>query len=131
VTTLRGFILQASYRVISRTPGPRVPVVHLYGRLESGDTFLVRDDRRRPQFFIRAADSERARALRSPEPRRSPKRNFDGAAVSLLEFDTPPEVPPVRDRLQAAGIETFEADVRFAVRYLIELGIKGGVEIEG
>jgi DNA polymerase II len=40
-------------------------------------------------------------------------------------------VPGVRDRLHAAGIETFEADVRFAVRYLIERGIKGGCEIEG
>ena len=31
----------------------------------------------------------------------------------------------LRDRLHAAGIETFEADVRFATRYLIERGIKG------
>jgi DNA polymerase-2 len=29
------------------------------------------------------------------------------------------------------GIDTFEADVRFAIRYLIERGIKGGCEIEG
>ena len=37
----------------------------------------------------------------------------------------------MRDRLHAEGIDTFEADVRFAVRYLIERGIKGGCEIEG
>jgi len=30
-----------------------------------------------------------------------------------------------------AGIDTFEADVRFATRYLIERGIKAGCEIEG
>jgi DNA polymerase-2 len=40
-------------------------------------------------------------------------------------------VPGIRDRLHAADIDTFEADVRFAVRYLIERGIKGGCEIEG
>ncbi len=131
VIQLRGFILQASYRVVSRPNGQRVPIIHLYGRLESGGTFLVRDDRQRPRFFIRAGDVERARSVRAPEPKASAKRTFDGAPASLLEVDTPPEVPGVRDRLHAANIDTFEADVRFATRYLIERGIKGGVEIEG
>jgi len=99
--------------------------------LESGGTFLVRDDRQRPHFFIRAADAERARALRTHPPKASDKRTFDGAPVLLLEVDTPPEVPGVRDRLHQAQIDTFEADVRFAVRYLIERGIKGGCEIDG
>jgi DNA polymerase-2 len=99
--------------------------------LESGGTFLIRDDRQRPHFFIRAADAERARAARIPTPQASDKRTFDGAPVCLIEVDAPPEVPGVRDRLHSAHIDTFEADVRFAVRYLIERGIKGGVEIEG
>ena len=91
----------------------------------------MRDDRQRPHFFIRAADADRARALRIPPPQPSGKRTFDGAPVSLLEVDTPPEVPAVRDRLHEVHIDTFEADVRFAVRYLIERGIKGGCEIDG
>jgi len=128
---MRGFILQASYRVISQSHGPRVPVVHIYGRLEEGGTFLIRDDRQRPHFYIRAADAERARALRTPEPKLVDKRTFDGAPVCRLETETPPDVPGVRDRLHAAGIDTFEADVRFAIRYLIERGVKGGCEIEG
>ncbi len=40
-------------------------------------------------------------------------------------------MPPLRDRLHSIGIDTFEADVRFALRYLIERGIKGGCEIVG
>ncbi|MEA3134591.1 MAG: polymerase, partial [Gammaproteobacteria bacterium] len=51
--------------------------------------------------------------------------------VCLLEVDAPADVPGIRDRLHSANIDTFEADVRFAVRYLIERGIKGGFEIEG
>ncbi len=43
----------------------------------------------------------------------------------------PPDVPGLRDRLHSNGIDTFEADVRFASRYLIERGIKGGCEIAG
>ncbi|MHB8475672.1 MAG: DNA polymerase II [Steroidobacteraceae bacterium] len=131
MTQHRGFILQASYRVVSRSHGQRVPVIHIYGILESGGTFLVRDDRQRPHFFIRAADIDRARALGAPRPTMSDKRTFDGAPTALLEVDAPPEVTGVRDRLHAANIDTFEADVRFATRYLIERGIKGGCEIEG
>ena len=108
-----------------------MPVIHIYGRLESGGTFLVKDDRPRPHFFIRAADAERATALRAPQPKPSGKRTFEGVPVALIETDVPPEVPGIRDRLHAAGIETFEADARFAMRYLIERGIKGGCEIEG
>jgi DNA polymerase-2 len=51
--------------------------------------------------------------------------------VWRVEVQVPSDVPPLRDRLHAAGIDTFEADVRFASRYLIERGIKAGCEIEG
>jgi DNA polymerase-2 len=127
----RGLILQASYRVVPAPNGERAPVVHLFGRLEDGATFLVRDDRQRPHFYIRALDAERAWSLGAPKPAATALRNFAGAAACRLEVQTPQDVPGVRDRLQAAGIETYEADVRFAVRYLIDRGIKGGCEIEG
>ena len=127
----RGFILQASYRIQSDEHGLRRPVVHLYGRLENGETFLVRDDRQRPRFFIRTVETEKARALRMPDPHPTQQRDFAGNPVSAIEVMVPADVPALRDRLHAAGIETFEADVRFASRYLIERGIKGGCEIDG
>jgi DNA polymerase-2 len=131
MTKARGFILQASYRLAFGPNGQRRPVVHIHGRLEGGDTFLVRDDRERPHFYVRKADAERARALRAPEPSPTEKRSFAEAAVCRLEVDIPQDVPGLRDRLHAADIETFEADVRFAMRYLIDRGIKGGCEIDG
>jgi DNA polymerase-2 len=131
VTTVRGFILQASYRVASRPNGERYPVIHIYGRLADGGTFLVRENRQRPHFYIRAADVQRARALRMPEAQRSDHQTFAGEQVCKIEVEVPQDVPALRDRLHAADIDTFEADVRFAVRYLIERDIKGGCEIEG
>jgi DNA polymerase II len=128
----RGFILQATYRVASADDGRRQPVVHLYGRLDGGSAFLVRDDRQRPHFYVRAADLPRAAVLKAlPPPEPVAKRTFDGSPVCRVDVAVPSDVPPLRDKLHAADIETFEADVRFASRYLIERGIKGGCEIEG
>jgi DNA polymerase-2 len=127
----RGVILQASYRVVTQPGGRRVPVVHLYGRLEDGSTFLVRDDRQQPHFYIRTADAARALNAGANEPRPTVKHAFDGSPVSLIEVAIPSDVPAMRDRLHSNGIDTFEADVRFPIRYLIQRGIKGACEIEG
>ncbi|HEY3851794.1 MAG TPA: DNA polymerase II [Steroidobacteraceae bacterium] len=131
MSIVRGFILQASYRVMSGEDGRRAPVVQLYGRLENGQSFLVRDDRQRPHFFVRAADAAKAAQLRAGRQSPTDRRTFDGDPVVRIDVDVPSDVPPLRDRLHDGGIETFEADVRFATRYLIERGIKGGCEIEG
>ncbi len=124
-TPVRGFILQATYRVLSGKP-----VVHLYGRLETGETFLVRDHRQQPYFYVREADGERAQSIGiASEP--AAQRDFTGAAVRRVTVGAPGEAPRVRDRLHAAGIDTFEADVRFAVRFLIDRGIRGSLSIAG
>jgi DNA polymerase-2 len=127
----RGFVTQASYRVVTDDDGRRRPVVHIYGRLEDGASFLVRDDRQRPHLYILASDQDRARAIGARAGSSTDKRSFGGAAVCRLDVEVPGDVPALRDRLHAAGIDTFEADVRFAVRYLIERGIKGGCTIQG
>ena len=89
----RGFIFQASYRIRER-----VPVVHLFGRLEQGDTFLVRDHRRTPSFYVAAADAARARELGATRQCPTPKSTFAGAQVTRIDVRTPPDAPVLRDR---------------------------------
>ncbi len=127
----RGFVLQATYRVVGRRNGQRVPVVYLYGVLERGGTFLVRDDRQRPHFYVRAADATRLEEFRPTKLEPTDRRTFAGDLACRVEVEIPADVPPLRERLHDTGIETFEADVRFAARYLIERGIKAGCEIDG
>ena len=73
--SFRGFILQPTYRVESGTP-----VLHLYGRLEDGRAFLVRERRLVPRFYVEAADAERAQARRgaAPDPDRPGDARRDG-----------------------------------------------------
>jgi DNA polymerase-2 len=121
-----GFILQASYRIQSG-----VPVVHLYGRLDNGQTFLVRDHRQRPYFYVRREDHDAANRLDGTTLVHCDKVTFAGDPVARVEVPTPPDAPVVRDRLHAIGVDTFEADVRFAMRYLIDRGIRGACRIRG
>jgi DNA polymerase-2 len=54
-----------------------------------------------------------------------------GAPVARVEVALPGDVPPLRERLTRMGIECYEADVRFAVRFLIERGIRGSLSVSG
>jgi DNA polymerase-2 len=121
-----GFILQASYRIREN-----VPVVHLYGCLENGESFLVRDRRLRPYFYVPAAAGELAMAAGAHSVRDSDRRTFTGEPVVRVEVAVPGDAPNLRDRLHAQGVATYEADVRFAIRYLIDRNIRGGCLIRG
>ena len=124
---MRGFILTPSYRVRDG-----VPEVRLHGVLENGRPFLVIDDRARPYFFIRAADRARVDALVPNLSIDDPGlRTFAGEPVARVTLVRPGDVPPLRTRLESAGIECLEADVRFASRYLIDRGIRGALAIDG
>ena len=122
----RGFILQPSYRIEAGRP-----VVHLWGLLESGESFLVRDHRLTPHFYVRAADRELAARLGATPLARSERRTLGGEAVLRVEVPTPPDTPPLRNRLESAGVVTYQADVRFAMLYLIGRGIRGSLAVRG
>lgn len=121
--TYQGFVLQASYRVHEG-----IPVVYLFGRLLDGATFIVRDNCQRPHFFVA---SEHAGSVLNARCTPSNKVNFHGAPLHRVEVAVPANAPGVRDALRAGGIETYEADVRFAMRYLIDRNIRGGIAITG
>ncbi|TMB17023.1 MAG: DNA polymerase II [Deltaproteobacteria bacterium] len=123
----RGFILTPTYRVVARRP-----VVHLYAVLENGAPVLVVDDRLVPYFFVPAAAAERVAACGAGS-RLVPSelRTFAGEPVLRVEVALPQDVPPLRGRLAQAGIDCLEADLRFAYRYLIDRGIRGGFSVEG
>jgi len=123
----RGFILQPTYRIESGGPA-----VWLYGRADSGESFLIRDTRSVPRFFVRRSDASRARELGARVPDgASALSTLDREPAVVVELSKPQDAPALRDRLTAAGVPCYEADVRFAYRYLIDRGIRSCVEISG
>ncbi len=123
----RGFILQNTYRVESGKP-----VVLIYGKLESGGSFLIRDTRQIPHFFIRKTDAAAAVAHGIAVcEEEDPKSTFGGEPVARVDATLPRDVPAMREKLIAAGIACFEADVPFASRFLIDRGIRGSLRISG
>ncbi len=123
----RGFVLTPTYRVV----GGR-PEVHLHAVLDDGEPALIVDSRVAPYFFVRATDADAVARL-APEARLGPTRlaTFGGDPAVRVEVRLPGDVPPLRARLAEAGIAAFEADVRFAYRYLIDRGIRGGFAVRG
>lgn len=124
MVTYRGVIYQTSYRIERGAP-----VVQCFGRLESGESFLLRDARERPHFFADARAVDRIRTVTRCQT--SEFVDLRGHPVVRIDAPTPPDVPGIRDRLHALGVWTHEADLRFAMRYLIDRGIRAGVEMNG
>jgi DNA polymerase-2 len=122
----RGFILQPTYRNEAGRP-----VVHIHGRLEDGRSFLVRDRRVVPHFYVAAGDAERASGLGARPLAATGKVTLTNEPVVRVEVPTPGDTPPLRARLTAAGVACHEADVRFAMRYLIDRRIRGSLSIRG
>ena len=129
---VRGFVLQASHRVA----GGRT-VVLCHGVLEDGGTFLLRDDRERPCLHVGADAGPALQRLGlqgrppHPGPDGHPMRGLGNAPLLRVDLHSPADAPALRERLHGLGVRTFEADLQFARRYLIDRGIRGGCVIEG
>ncbi len=121
-----GLILHPTYRVRSGRP-----VVQLYGRLSGGRPFLLEDDRFRPYFFVRETDVDVARRGRGVEVRATELHTLSGDPVVRATLPTPGDVPAQRHQLAAQGIPSFEADIRFAYRYMMDLALHTSVAIDG
>lgn len=123
--TFRGFLLQTNYRIENNAA-----VLYLYGRLENGQSFLIRESRQQPHFLIRDKDVGH-RALKGRKIVSSKYTTMDGLPSATVLFQTPQDMLSLRDRLHHEQIPTYEADLRFAEAYLIRNNIRGGVEING
>lgn len=121
-----GLILQPTYQIRDERP-----VIQLFGRLEDGPAFLIEDDRFRPYLFVRARDVAALGTVPGMTVEVRDLRDLDGVPVARVVLPLPSAVAALRDRLGRAGVVTYEADIRFAYRYLIDHGVRTLAAIEG
>ncbi|MEM3127056.1 MAG: 3'-5' exonuclease, partial [Candidatus Woesearchaeota archaeon] len=121
---MKGFIVYPTYRVENNKA-----YVWLFGRLENGESFLTINEFQ-PYFYVKKSDQKKL-----PEGNykieESNFSDFEGNKVIKIIVNIPKEVPALRKLFEDSDIICYEADIRFAYRFLIDNEIKCGIEIEG
>ncbi|MBI5798225.1 DNA polymerase II [Candidatus Woesearchaeota archaeon] len=122
---MKGFIVDSGYRVMHG-----MPYVCLYGRSEEGEAFLSLHAYE-PYFFIREKDMDEASRVEDFRFEESALKNFSDEKMVKVLVDIPADVAKLRKIFEGEGIKTYEADILFPRRFLIDKNIQGGVEISG
>jgi len=122
---MRGFIVYPTYRVIDNQA-----YVHLYGRLENGESFVT-INLNRPYFYIKQTDLDAARKLLDVDYEPGKMKNFDDEPLIKVVLDKPYDIPNMKKLFLDNTIICYEADIRFSYRFMIDHGLKGSINIEG
>jgi len=125
---MKGFIVYPTYRMIENQA-----YVYLFGRLENGQSFLT-INKFKPYFFIKKKDEKKAKKLATNliyDIVDTKLKNFDDEQVSMVSLNNPKNVPGIRDVWHENKIGTYEADIRFVSRFLIDHGLKGSIDVQG
>ena len=122
---MKGFVIYPTYKIIDSKA-----YVCLFGRLENGDSFLT-INHFKPYFYIKKEDLGLAEDIADFEYEESEFINFKGKNVIKVILDFPNDVPKIRGRFEENQIECYEADIRFAYRFMFDKGIQGSLDIDG
>ena len=122
---MKGFVIYPTYKVIGGKS-----FVCLYGRLENGESFLTVNSYK-PYFYIKKQDLKLAKGITDFEVSDDDFQNFNGNKVIKIFLDIPAEVPKLKKQFSEVGIESYEADIRFSYRFMMDHDIQGSLEIEG
>jgi DNA polymerase-2 len=122
---MKGFIIHPTYKVENGKA-----FIHLFGRLENGESFLAINEYK-PYFFIRKADLDKALKIEQFDYEATHLKNFDDETVAKVVLNIPADVAKLRDKLSNKNIKHYEADIRFAYRFMIDKLIQGSVDING
>lgn len=135
--TVELMITQVDYAVEGHG-ADEYPVVHVFGRrpVEDGDdvTEHVRVLGVEPYFYVPTADLDRdpeeaydvVIGTREADPDGEPYESIRGEPLTRIVTRTPRDVGTIRDDFETS----FEADILFPNRFLIDNGIGGGIRVE-
>jgi DNA polymerase-2 len=124
---MEGFLVHAW----PRTRGGRT-MLYLVGRLSDGRTFAAMESRHRPWFCVRQSEAEAARPLaEEAEWAQAGLSTMDGEPCLRVSFATAEARQKAREAMAAAGLRTYEADLRVADQFRLERRIHGSLRLRG
>ncbi|UWG50118.1 DNA polymerase PolB3 [Halalkaliarchaeum sp. AArc-CO] len=126
-------VTQIDYTV-ERNGREEYPVVHVFGRTEDNEAEHVRVLGIEPYFYVPTADLEEdltesydvVVTTRETDREGEPFESIRGEKLTKVITRTPRDVGNIRDDFET----TFEADILFPNRFLIDNGISGGIRVE-
>ncbi len=124
---MKGFIVYSTYRL---SDDKSKAMIYLFGRLENGESFLT-INYYCPYLYIKTEDKKAAKELIKADFEDTSQINFKGEKLTKVTFNIPAELKEKRDVLESQKIKTFESDVLFVNRFLIDNGITASMNIEG
>mgnify|MGYP005623609165 CR=1 FL=1 len=125
---VKGFIVEHS-----AVPVDGKTFVQLFGRTESGESFVVMNEFS-PYFYIEKSfldDASEALNEFGAKVEDSNLKSFAGKQVSKVSFELQAELNKCRHELHTSSIDTFEADLKPSFRFLLDNNIFTSIEIEG
>jgi DNA polymerase II len=122
---VRGYIVHPTYKIEDGKA-----FIYLFGRLENGKSFHTIHSFK-PYFFIKAADRKKAGSLTDFPIEETDLKTFKEEPVVKVYTNIPKEVPDLRKSFEEQGIICYEADIRFAYRFLMDNNLQGFIEIDG
>jgi DNA polymerase I len=125
-------VTQVNYTVEGRGD-EEYPVVHVFGRTPDGTREHVRVLEFEPYFYTPTADLDEDPVgaygsvldTRETGPDGEPFESIRGERLTKVVARTPRDVGSIRDDF----VTTYEADILFPNRFLIDLGVGGGVAV--
>ncbi|MFH1445514.1 MAG: DNA-directed DNA polymerase [Nanoarchaeota archaeon] len=119
-------LLDVDYVIVNEKP-----IIRMFGKTASGESVCGFHEGFSPYFYT---EGEEAKNLLKKEPvvvsikevERIPVNGYmDKKKVLKVVLQNPSKTPEIRERLHAAGIKTYEADILFKYRFMADNNIAG------
>jgi len=122
---MKGFIVYQNYETINNET-----IIQLYGKLENGQSFVTLN-KIRPSFYIKEKDLKKIeKYLKKYEIEKTNFTNFESEKVIKISSQTQSEIKKLHDALHKK-IDTYEADIKPPIKFLIDNNILDSIKIEG
>lgn len=120
-----GFILYPTYTSLDEQTK-----IQLFGKLESGESFVSMHDFK-PYFFIKEKDESKiAKYLKKYTVKKTSLKNFSGSPVLQIFAENQTELNKLYKAIHKI-VDTYEADIKPHYRFMIDSGLLSTLEISG